>query len=170
MALVWISKTDTAKMELDRTDRRILALLQDDGRRSNVEVADKVVLSASPCLRRIKRLEAEGVIRGYRAVIDRDAVGLGLTVLIEIKVTQHSRDNAGALQDALAAMAEVVSCHMVSGAADFIAEVVVHDLKAYERLLTERLLVLPMIADIRSNFSIRRIKSDAPLPLAEVLP
>jgi len=63
-------------------------------------------------------------------------------------------------------MPEVVSCHMVSGAADFIAEVVVRDLKAYERLLTERLLVLPMIADIRSNFSIRRIKSDAPLPLA----
>jgi Lrp/AsnC family transcriptional regulator, leucine-responsive regulatory protein len=153
-------------MLLDRTDHRILALLQEDGRRSNVEVADKVALSPSPCLRRIKRLEAEGVIRGYRAVIDRDAVGLGLTVLVEIKVGRHSRKNAAALHETLAAMPEVVACHMVSGTADFIAEVVVADLKAYERLLTERLLVLPMIADIRSNFSIRRIKSDAPLPLS----
>jgi Lrp/AsnC family leucine-responsive transcriptional regulator len=154
-----------ANMELDRTDHRILALLQEDGRRSNVEVADKVALSPSPCLRRIKRLEAEGVIRGYRAVVDRESVGLGLTVLIEIKVSKHSQENAGALHETLAAMPEVVSCHMVSGAADFIAEVVVRDLKAYERLLTERLLVLPMVADIRSNFSIRPIKSDGPLPL-----
>jgi Lrp/AsnC family leucine-responsive transcriptional regulator len=157
---------ENANMLLDRTDHRILALLQEDGRRSNVEVADKVALSPSPCLRRIKRLEDEGVIRGYRAVIDRDAVGLGLTVLVEIKVGRHSRKNAAALHETLAAMPEVVACHMVSGTADFIAEVVVADLKAYERLLTERLLVLPMIADIRSNFSIRRIKSDAPLPLS----
>ena len=153
------------QMELDRTDHRILALLQEDGRRTNVEVAERVALSPSPCLRRIKRLEAAGVVRGYRAIIDREAVGLGLTVLVEIKVGQHSRDNAGALEAALADMAEVVSCHMISGAADFIAEVVVKDLKEYERLLSERLLVLPMIADIRSNFSLRRIKSEAPLPL-----
>ena len=152
-------------MELDRTDHRILALLQKDGRRTNVQIADTVALSPSPCLRRIKRLEADGVIRGYRAIIDREAVGLGLTVLVEIKVGQHSRDNAGALQEALADMPEVVSCHMISGTADFIAEVVVRDLKEYERVLTERLLVLPMIADIRSNFSLRRIKSEAPLPL-----
>jgi len=150
---------------LDRTDRRILAQLQDDGRRTNVEVADHVALSPSPCLRRIKRLETDGVIRGYRAIIDRDAIGLELTVIVEIKVDRHSRDNARELQDALAAMAEVVSCHMVSGNFDFIAEVVVENLKAYERLLTERLLTLPMVADIRSNFSIRRIKSDGPLPI-----
>lgn len=153
---------------LDDRDLSILALLQEDGRRSNVEIADAVALSPSPCLRRIKRLEADGVIRGYRAVIDRDAVGLALTVMIEIKVDRHSRDNASGLQAALVALPEVVSCHMVSGAADFIAEVVVKDIAAYERLLTERLLVLPMIADIRSNFSIRRIKSDTPLPLGTV--
>jgi Lrp/AsnC family leucine-responsive transcriptional regulator len=152
-------------MELDRTDLRILRVLQDDGRRTNVEVADEVALSASPCLRRIKKLEENNIIRGYRAIIDRDAVGLGLTVLVEIKVGRHSKQNAADLQAALAAIPEVVACHMISGAADFIAEVVVKDLKTYEHLLSEKLLVLDMIEDIRSNFSLRRIKSDGPLPL-----
>ncbi len=152
-------------MSLDSTDLRILAALQGEGRLTNVELAERVVLSPSPCLRRVKRLEAAGVVRGYRAVLDREAVGLGLTVFVEIKVERHSRENAQALQDALAAMPEIVSCHMVSGTADFLAEVVVADLRAYEALLTERLLVLPMVADIRSNVSLRRVKSDAPLPL-----
>ena len=152
-------------MDLDRTDLRILAALQGEGRLTNVELAERVALSPSPCLRRVKRLEAAGVVQGYRAVLDREAVGLGLTVFVEIKVERHSRENAQALQDALAAMPEVVSCHMVSGTADFLAEVVVADLRAYEALLTERLLVLPMVADIRSNMSLRRVKSEAPLPL-----
>ncbi len=153
---------------LDQIDQRILTALQEDGRRSNVEVADLAALSPSPCLRRIKRLQTEGVIRGYRAVLDRDAVGLALTVFVEIRVDKHSRDNARVLHEALLAMPEVVSCHLVSGAADFLVEIVVPDLKTYETLLTERLLVLPMVADIRSNFAIRRIKSDAPLPLGHL--
>ncbi|SDD89725.1 Lrp/AsnC family transcriptional regulator [Belnapia rosea] len=152
-------------MELDRTDRRILAALQEEGRLTNVELAERIALSPSPCLRRVKRLEAAGILRGYRAVLAREAVGLGLTVFVEIKVERHSRENAAALQEALAAMPEVVACHMVSGTADFLAEIVVADLRAYEALLTERLLTLPMIADIRSNMSLRRIKSDTPLPL-----
>ena len=152
-------------MSLDSTDLRILAALQGEGRLTNVELAKRVALYPSPCLRRVKRLEAAGVVRGYRAVLDREAVGLGLTVFVEIKVERHSRENAQALQDVLAAMPEIVSCHMVSGTADFLAEVVVADLRAYEALLTERLLVLPMVADIRSNVSLRRVKSDAPLPL-----
>lgn len=152
-------------MGLDRTDRRILAALQGDGRLTNVDLAQQTALSPSPCLRRVKRLEATGVVQGYRAVLDREAIGLGLTVFVEIKVERHSRENAQVLQNALAAMPEVVSCHMVSGTADFLAEVVVADLRAYEALLTERLLVLPMVADIRSHVSLRRVKSDAPLPL-----
>lgn len=151
----------------DSTDRRILAALQRDGRLANVDLAQRVALSPSPCLRRVRRLEAAGVVRGYRAVLDREALGLGLTVFVEIKVARHSRENAQALQDALAALPEVVSCHMVSGTADFLAEIVVADLRAYEALLTERLLTLPMVAGIRSNVSLRRIKSDAPLPIPE---
>ncbi|HET8727680.1 MAG TPA: Lrp/AsnC family transcriptional regulator [Alphaproteobacteria bacterium] len=154
-------------VDLDATDRRILAALQDDGRLSNVDLADRIALSPSPCLRRMKRLEASGVIRGYRAVLDREAVGLGLTVFTEIKVERHSRENAAALQEILFSIPEIVSCHMVSGGADFLAEIVVPDLASYERLLTERLLTLPMVADIRSNFSLRRIKADGPLPLPQ---
>lgn len=152
---------------LDAADRRILAVLQADGRASNLEVASKVALSPSPCLRRIKRLEADGFINGYRAVLDREAVGLGLTIFVELKVGRHSRENANALHAALEAMPEVVTCHMISGAADFLVEIVVADLKAYERLLSDTLLALPMVVDVRSNFAIRRVKGDAPLPIPD---
>ncbi|WP_207485907.1 Lrp/AsnC family transcriptional regulator [Arenibaculum pallidiluteum] len=150
---------------LDNTDLKILRALQEDGRLANVDLAERVNLSPSPCLRRTKRLEEEGVIRGYRADIDRTSVGLGLTVFVEIKVARHSRRNADALTAALRHMPEVVSCFMVSGGADFLAEVVVPDLASYERLLTERLLTLPMVADIRSNFALRTIKIAGPLAL-----
>jgi Lrp/AsnC family leucine-responsive transcriptional regulator len=153
---------------LDRTDRRILESLQADGKLSNVDLAEKVALSPSPCLRRVKRLEDSGIIAGYRAVLDRKAVGLGLTVFVEIKVGRHSKENAEQLQEALRAIPEVVACHMVSGAADFLAEVVVPDLEAYERLMGDTLLSLPTIVDVRSNFSIRTVKSGAPLPLAHL--
>ena len=153
---------------LDAIDLRILNALQEDGRLTNSDLADRVGLSASPCLRRVRRLEQEGFIRAYRAVVDREAVGLGLTVFVEIKVEKHNRENARGLQAALSALPEVVSCHMVSGTADFMAEIVVANLKAYERLLTERLLTLPMIADIRSNFALTRVKSDGALPLTHL--
>jgi Lrp/AsnC family leucine-responsive transcriptional regulator len=151
---------------LDRTDLRILAALQGNARLTNVELADLVGLSPSPCLRRVRRLEAEGVIQAYRTIVDRRALGLALTVFVELKVDRHSRDNADRLQEALGALPQVVSCHMVSGAADFLIEVVVADLAAYERLLSEHLLTLPMVSDVRSNFSLRRIKSESPLPIA----
>lgn len=155
-------------INLDAIDLRILNALQSDGRLTNQELADQIGLSPSPCLRRVRRLERDGFIHTYRAVLDRESVGLGLTVFVEMKVEKHSRDNAQALQQALADIPELVACHMVSGAADFIAEIVVTNLKAYEKLLTEKLLVLPMIGDIRSNFSLTRVKSDATLPLVHL--
>src|SRR5690349_10450139 len=111
-----------SSLELDAIDLRILSALQSDGRLTNQELADHVGLSPSPCLRRVRRLEKDGFIRTYRAVVDRDS---GLTVFADIKLEKHSRENAAALQDALIAMPEVVACHMVSGTADFIAEIVV---------------------------------------------
>jgi len=154
--------------DMDPIDRRILATLQADGRLANVDLADRVGLSPSPCLRRVKRLEDAGMIAGYRAVLDRKAVGLGLTVFVELKVGKHSRDNAAILQEALLAIPEVVSCHMVSGISDFLAEVVVPDLEAYEKLMTDKILTLPTIVDVRSNFAIRTIKSGSPLPLGHL--
>ncbi|QPC43939.1 Lrp/AsnC family transcriptional regulator [Kaustia mangrovi] len=158
------------KPDLDQKDLAILAALQRDGRLTNVELAETVALSPSPCLRRVKRLERMGVIRGYRAVLDRRAVGLGLTVFVDIRVEKHSFENAAALHETLLAMPEVVSCHMISGEADFLAEVVVPDLDAYEELLTGKLLRLPMVKDIRSNFAMRPVRTDGPLPVAQAVP
>ena len=157
-----------ARTEIDRMDRRILETLQAEGRLSNVELAERVALSPSPCLRRVKRLEDDGVIAGYRAVVDRSAVGLGLTVFVEIKAGKHTRDNAARLGKGIADMPEVVSCHLVSGTADFLAEVVVPDLGAYERFMLDRLLALPTVEDVRSYFAIRTLKTMAPLPLAHL--
>jgi Lrp/AsnC family leucine-responsive transcriptional regulator len=155
-------------MPLDRVDRRILDVLQVEGRVSNVALAERVHLSPSPCLRRVKALEEDGVISGYRAMLEREAVGLGLTVFVEIKVEGHSEKLAAALEAAVAAMPEVVSCHLVSGAADFLLEVVVPDLRSYERLLLEKLLGLPGVQDVRSNFAIRTMKPPSPLPLGHL--
>lgn len=152
---------------LDKFDIAILKCLQEDARATNVEIAEKVNLSPSPCLRRIRNLEKVGVIRRYTADIDRKEVGLGLTVFVEFKVARHSKENSEAQQAALLAIPEIVSCFLISGTADFLAEVVVEDLSAYERLLTETLLTLPNVTDIRSNFAIRSIKTHGPLKLPE---
>ena len=157
-----------AKAPPDRIDQRILGALQADGRLSNVDLAERVGLSPSPCLRRVKQLEDAGMIDGYCAILNRKAVGLGLTVFVELKVGKHSRDNAAMLQGALAAIPEVVSCHMVSGVSDFLVEVVVPDLEAYERLITDKILTLDTVEDLRSNFAIRTIKSNGPLPLGHL--
>jgi len=154
--------------DLDAIDRRMLEALQADGRLSNVELADRVGLSPSPCLRRLKRLEKDGVIAGYRASLDRERIGLGLTVFMEMKVDGHRDGNATAIQEALRKMPEVVACHLVSGEADFLVEVAVPDLKRYEELLLGRILKLPMVKDIRSNFAIRTVKPPSPLPLAHL--
>ena len=153
---------------MDPTDREILRLLQEDGRLTNAALAERVHLSASPCLRRLKRLEGDAVITGYRAVLDRRRVGLGLTVFVEIKVAGHTDETATDLQTAFAAMEEVIACHIVSGPADFLLEVVVPDLEHYERLLLGRLLKLQGVADVRTNVAIRTVKSDGPLPLGQL--
>jgi Lrp/AsnC family transcriptional regulator, leucine-responsive regulatory protein len=154
---------------IDSTDLRILRALQRDGRLPNVALAEEVNLSPSPCLRRLKRLEDRGVIAGYRAVLDRRRVGLGLTLYVGIKVAGHSDELANALEAAFNEMEEVVSAHIVSGpAADFLVEVVVPDLQAYERLLLKKLLTLPGVVDVNSNFSLRNIKSSGPLPLGHL--
>lgn len=130
-------------MKLDAYDHRILAALQRDGRLSNVQLAEEIGLSPSPCLRRVRLLEEAGVIRGYQASIDRDEVGLGLTVFVGIKVERHRQEQAEAFHRAVVDLPEVISVHLVSGESDFLLQVVVPDLRAYERLLSETLLRLP---------------------------
>jgi Lrp/AsnC family transcriptional regulator, leucine-responsive regulatory protein len=151
---------------MDAIDGKILFHLQRDGRMSNAALAEAVHLSPSPCLRRVKRLEEDGVISGYRAVLDRAAVDLGLTVFIEVKASNQHRETVSAdLQETFRAMDEVVACHIVSGMADFLLEVVVTDLRHYEELLMGRLLPMEGVADVQSYFVIRTVKADGPLPL-----
>ncbi len=152
-------------IDLDAIDRRILTELQADARLTNVELADRIGLSPSPCIRRLKRLERDGVIEGYRATLDRAKLGLGLTLYVGIKVERHQDADAAAFEDAVRALPEVISCHLVSGEVDFLLQIVVPDLAAYERLLMGTLLKLPGAKDIRSSFAMRTVKSAAPLPL-----
>jgi Lrp/AsnC family leucine-responsive transcriptional regulator len=117
------------KPDLDAIDRRIVAALQANGRLSNVELAERVGLSPSPYLRRVQRLEREGYIEAYRAVLGRSRIGLGLTVFLGVKIDGHANERALALEEALLAMPEIVACHLVSGDADYLLEVVVPDIE-----------------------------------------
>lgn len=122
-------------------------------------------LSPSPCSRRVRLLEEAGVIEGYRAILSRPAVGLGLTVFAGIKVERHAQDQADAFVEAVLAMPEVVACHLVSGDVDFLIEVVTPDMATYEATVLRRLLALSAVRDIRSSFAMRSYRADGPLPL-----
>lgn len=154
-------------ISLDDLDLKILTALQADGRVTNADLADRIGLSATPCLRRVRALEQKGAIKGYRALLDRAKVGLGLTVMVGVKVDGHRDENARAIQAAFIEMPEVVACHLLSGETDFLLEVVVPDLAHYEQFLLGKLLLLPMVKDIRSNIVIRTVKETAPLSLRE---
>lgn len=155
-------------MKLDAFDRKILAALQRNGRLSNVELAEEIGLSASPCLRRVRMLEEAAVIRGYQANVDRDEVGLGLTVFVGVKVERHNEERANAFYAAVTALPEVISAFLVSGESDFLLQVVVPDLRAYDRFVSSHLLKLPGVSDIRSNFAIHTVKTPGPLPLGHL--
>ena len=157
-------------LALDAIDRRIIAALQADGRLTNVELAGRVGLSPSPCLRRVKRLEREGYIEAYRAVLQRGRIGLGLTVFVGVKIADHANDRAEAFQEAIVAMPEIVACHLVAGDVDYLLEVVVPDLEHYQRYLVGKLLGLPIIREVRSAIAIQTLKAGAPLPLDHLAP
>ena len=151
------------KSDLDAIDGRIVAELQADGRLSNVDLADKVGLSPSPCLRRVKRLERDGYIEGYRAALRR--IGLGFSVFVSVKIDGHANERALAFEKAVVEMPEVIACHLVSGEADYFLEIVVPDLGDYQRFLVDKLLNLPIVREVRSNIAIQTLKAGAPLPL-----
>ncbi len=153
------------KYTFDALDRRVAAELQADARLTNVELAEKIGLSPSPCLRRVKRLEKEGVIEGYRAVLNRDRVGLGMTVFVGIKIDGHASEAADDFVATVCAMPEVITFHLVSGETDYLLEVVVADLAHYKRFLLDRLLAMPIVREVKSNFVIQAHKASAPMPL-----
>jgi len=148
----------------DRIDRAILTTLQRDGRIANIDLAEAVSLSPSACLRRVKALEASGIIEGYRAEISRTRAGLDLTAFIGLRVQAHSRATAQQVEQALTAIPAVVACYVVSGD-DFVVEVAARDLADYERILLDQILATPAVSQGRSTFAIRTVLSRGPVPL-----
>jgi Lrp/AsnC family transcriptional regulator, leucine-responsive regulatory protein len=149
----------------DAVDRAIVTRLQQDGRIANVDLADAINLSPSACLRRVKALEASGIIDGYHAEVSRVRAGLDLTVFIGLKVENHSRQTSSRIEQALLAIPAVVACHVVSGADDFLVEAAVSDLASYEQLLLDKILSIPSVLEARSTFAIRTVLSRGALPL-----
>ena len=150
---------------LDAIDRRILSELQSEGRLTNLELAERVSLSPSPCLRRVRRLEEEGMIEGYGARLNRSKVGLGLTAFITVTMERNRDVDASKFRDAVMAMPEVISCYITSGDHDFLLQVVVADLTEYRRFALDTLPKVPGVKSIHSSFAIDVIKDNVPLPL-----
>jgi Lrp/AsnC family leucine-responsive transcriptional regulator len=156
------------KCDLDAIDCRIVTELQTNARLTNVELAEKVGLSPSPCLRRVKRLERDGYIDGYRASLRRGRIGLGFSVFLGVKIDGHANEHAQSFESAVVKMPEVVACHLVSGESDYLLEVVVPELEDYQRFLVGKLLNLSIVREVRSNIAIQTLKAGAPLPLSHL--
>lgn len=149
---------------MDNIDKHILSLLQQDARQSTADIADKVGLSASPCARRIKRLEESGIIAHYRASLNKELIGVGMTVFVEVSLNNHQASSIDEFEFAVREMDEVISCHVVSGAYDYLLEVVSHDLAGYESF-TRKLQRLENVKDIHTHLAIRQVKGESELPI-----
>jgi len=150
---------------LDRWDITILRELQADARLSNTELASRIGLSAAPTWRRVKWLEEQGYITGYRAEIDRRKIGLGVLAFVRLDAERNNSESTRALEDAIRARPEVVACHYISGAGTFELQVVATDLDAFSRLAMDVLFKLPNVKDLHTSFSLGEVKSGAALPL-----
>jgi len=168
-----------ADIELDAIDRRILAILQDNGRLSNQDIAERVNLSPSPCLRRVRRLEESGVIRGYVALLDAQKLGLDLLAYVSVRLekrgpTATGREGAGGrpgvthaelFRAAVQTWPEVVACHAMTGDMDFLLRVQVEDMAHFSRFVQDQLLHHPSVVDVKSSFSLDTFKETTALPI-----
>ena len=154
-----------AATALDRTDLRLLALLQRDGRASNADLATQVNRSPSACLRRIQRLESAGVVAGYAARLDPKALGLGLQAFVRVQLEKHGAPGIERFVRAVQDWDEVVACHALTGDMDYLLHVYVRDLEHFSRFLLDRLLDASGVADVNSSFVLRTVKGFSGLPL-----
>ena len=157
-------KTKNPKV-LDRTDRRILECLQADGRISNVQLARKVNLTPTPCIERVKRLERQGYIRGYTALLDPELVDASLLVFVEIDLSHKSPDAFRKFREEARRLTEIMDCHLVSGNFDYLIKARVKDMKAYRRLLGDKILPLPGVSGSRSYVVMEEVKETLSLAL-----
>jgi Lrp/AsnC family leucine-responsive transcriptional regulator len=158
----------TQNTEIDEIDRKILRLLQENGRMTNAALADEVGLTATPMLQRIRKLEQRGVITGYAAVVDPKSVGRGTIAFVLVKQKEHRIESHKRVLAALAVVPEVIECHHVAGEDDFLLKVAVRDIAEYERFLLDRLALIPGIDRVKTIFVLSTAKAAAPLPIDEV--
>ena len=164
------SSNQMAFMEtLDKFDISILQELQNNGRLTNAELAQRVGLSAAPCWRRVRALEDAGFIRGYRAEIDREKIGLGVLAFVRLDADRNSGDVTRSLENAIRRIPEVVSCHYISGSGTFELQVVSRDLNHFSQFAREVLLNLPNVKDLHTSFSLGEVKTGSALPLNHLI-
>ncbi|SBT06524.1 Leucine-responsive regulatory protein [Candidatus Propionivibrio aalborgensis] len=153
-------------MEIDRFDRQILQILQVDGRISNQDLADRIGLSPSPCLRRVRTLEDSGVITGYRALLNAKALGYSLMALIYISMDKHTPERFEHFEKDISQISEVLECLLVTGQdADYQIKVVVRDMDAYQELLLNRITRIQGVTGVHSSFVLRRVVDKTALPV-----
>ena len=153
---------------LDRTDLALLGILQREGRISNAELAERVSLSASACLRRVQRLEQAGVLAGYGALLDPARVGLGLQAFVRVQLSRHDAEAIAGFTARVNDWDEVIACHALTGDMDYLLHVAVQDLEHFSRFLLDHLLNATGVADVNSSFVLRTVKQARALPLSHL--
>ena len=151
--------------KLDRTDRAILHELQLDAKLTNQALADRISLSESACLRRVKRLETSGMLRGYVGLVDQAMAGYPDNVFVQITLLSQQQDDLALFEAAVAKIPEVMECYLMSGAADYILRVIVEDARDYERIHSQHLTRLPGVDRVNSNFALRTVIKKTEIPI-----
>lgn len=151
---------------MDSIDKHILWELQLNGRLSNQELADRVGLSPSPCLRRVRQLEEAGIISGYSARVNPRAVGLDVTALVRITMSSHNADVVTALENSIRSLPRIVEAYLMSGGSDYLLKVMVADLAEFEEFIRDDIRTLPGVASIETSFAFGVTKAPTPLPLS----
>lgn len=152
---------------MDAIDRRLLAELQDEGRVTNVELAQRVGLTAPPCLRRVRALEDAGVIKGYHAELDASKLGFAITVFALVSLKSQAEESLRQFEDHMRTLAEVRECHMLNGEIDFILKIVSRDLQSFQEFLTSKLTPAPNVASVKTSLTIRTAKQLPGVPLED---
>lgn len=152
-------------MAFDEIDRQIMAHLQDDGRMTNVDLAERVGLTAPPCLRRVRTLEEKGAIRGYHADLDPSWLGYSITVFAMVSLKSQAETDLEAFESHVAEIPEIRECYMLNGDIDFILKIVARDLSSFQQFLTTRLTTAPNVAHVRTSLTIRSSKSLPGVPV-----
>ncbi len=151
--------------DLSPSDLRILRVLQAEGRIANVDLAERVGLSPSPCLRRTKQLEAGGVIRGYVALLNRKMLGFGVEAFVQVSLDRHQDRLDRAFREAILAREEIVGCYVMTGEMDYLLHVLVRDLEAYGQFTMGVLLKMPGVKDVKSSLALEVVKDSTAVPL-----